>query len=105
MGFDWTNYTVEETLQTTGNVYTLFRFAAGKEAAYMYMVNPAENVMAFYTRANVSSPPAHVTDIDLTDMVALDAQKPLKSRSLRREVLSIPGWMRMPQTVRMNGCW
>lgn len=92
VGFDWTNYTVEETLQTTGNVYTLFRFAAGKEAAYMYMVNPAENVMAFYTRANVSSPPAHVTDIDLTDKVALDAQKPFKIK-ITSEGSAVNTWL------------
>lgn len=77
-GFDWSNYTVEETLQTAGNVYTLFRFAEGKEAAYMYQVNPGENTMAFYTRASVSSPPEHVADIDLTDKVALNAEKPFK---------------------------
>ncbi|WP_343246523.1 family 78 glycoside hydrolase catalytic domain [Diplocloster hominis] len=77
-GFGWLDYTVEETIQTTDNIYTLFRFANGKEAAYMYRVNPGTNEMGFYTRANSTSAPAHQGDVNLSGKVTLSADKPFR---------------------------
>lgn len=78
--FGWTDYSVEETICTTDNIYALFRFAGGKESAYMYRVNPKTQEMAFLHRANSSSAPAHIADVSLPGEVELEAGIPFRLR-------------------------